>query len=184
MPRLIPSIGHRRPMAGLLENVTMPAITICGYGSQGRAQGQNLAESGWEVTIAVRADGPSHRAAMADGMRVITDLRAAASDAQCCALLVADPAQPAMWETVLRPHLPPAATLIFAHGYHLHWTSGPSPSSRPLHRMPRGADGRRSRRISQRSRKTDTERSPPRWPRRPRQTSSASRCSSVADWRI
>ncbi len=95
--------------------------TIIGYGSQGRAQALNLRDSGWAITVAVRHDSPSMHRALADDMTVVTDITAAIRDATIVALLTSDQSQPAIWQHYLQPHLPKDATLLFAHGYAIHY---------------------------------------------------------------
>lgn len=96
-------------------------VTLFGYGSQGRAQALNLRDSGWDVTVVLRAGSAALARAAADGVATTTDAVAAARNAECCALLLPDLAQPALWTDVLAAHLPAHAALLFAHGYAIHY---------------------------------------------------------------
>lgn len=96
-------------------------ITIFGYGSQGQAQALNLRDSGWAVTVAVRAGGTSHAKAEADGFAVLTDNIAAARAAHAAAILTSDRAQPELWQQALNEYLPRHAMVVFAHGYNIHY---------------------------------------------------------------
>ncbi len=93
-------------------------ICVLGYGSQGRAHALNLKDSGYEVVIGVRK-GPSWRKAKRDGLEVAEPARAAAG-ADLVAMLAPDLAQAALYKAIL-PSLKPGATLLFAHGFNIHY---------------------------------------------------------------
>ncbi len=94
-------------------------VAVLGYGSQGRAHAQNLRESGYKVIIGARAGGPTASAAAADGFEV-AEFADATSRAQVVSMLVPDMAQPAVYEQV-REHLQAGDTLLFAHGFNIHF---------------------------------------------------------------
>ena len=48
------------------------SVSILGYGSQGRAMAKNLAESGYEVRIGLRADSQTKELVAADNLRSAT----------------------------------------------------------------------------------------------------------------
>ena len=56
--------------AATIDALKGKRIVILGYGSQGRAHALNLHESGLDVVVGVRRDGPSWIKAQADGLRV------------------------------------------------------------------------------------------------------------------
>jgi ketol-acid reductoisomerase len=93
-------------------------ICVLGYGSQGRAHALNLKDSGYEVVIGVRK-GPSWRKAKRDGLEVAGPAKAAAG-ADLVAMLAPDLAQAALYKAIL-PSLKPGATLLFAHGFNVHF---------------------------------------------------------------
>jgi ketol-acid reductoisomerase len=93
-------------------------IAVLGYGSQGRAHALNLRDSGYDVTVGVRK-GSSWSKARKDGLQV-ADPAAAVNGAQLIALLVPDLAQKALYAE-LRPHIAKGATLLFAHGFNIHF---------------------------------------------------------------
>ena len=93
-------------------------ICVLGYGSQGRAHALNLKDSGYDVVIGVRK-GASWRKAMRDGLEVAEPAKAA-KDADLVAMLAPDLAQAGLYKTVL-PSLKPGATLLFAHGFNVHF---------------------------------------------------------------
>jgi ketol-acid reductoisomerase len=93
-------------------------ICVLGYGSQGRAHALNLKDSGYEVVIGVRK-GASWRKARRDGLAV-AEPAAAAKGADLVAMLAPDLAQAGLYRTVL-PSLKQGATLLFAHGFNIHF---------------------------------------------------------------
>jgi len=93
-------------------------ICVLGYGSQGRAHALNLKDSGYDVVIGVRK-GPSWRRAKRDGLAVAEPVRAV-EGADLVAMLAPDLAQAALYKSVL-PSLRQGATLLFAHGFNVHF---------------------------------------------------------------
>ena len=94
-------------------------VAVLGYGSQGHAHAQNLADSGVDVVVGLRKGSSSREAAKADGLRVATPT-AAAGEADVVSVLVPDSVQPAVFEAV-RDNLEPGDTLQFAHGFNIHY---------------------------------------------------------------
>ncbi|MFB6092287.1 MAG: ketol-acid reductoisomerase [Haloquadratum sp.] len=94
-------------------------VAVIGYGSQGHAHSQNLAESGVDVVVGLREDSSSRQAARDDGLRVETPADAAA-EADIVSILVPDTVQPAVFEDV-RGGLEAGDTLQFAHGFNIHY---------------------------------------------------------------
>ncbi|HYB65893.1 MAG TPA: ketol-acid reductoisomerase [Steroidobacteraceae bacterium] len=94
-------------------------IAILGYGSQGRAHALNLKDSGFDVVVGVRKAGASWKKARRDGLEVAEPAAAAAS-ADLIAMLVPDLAQKALYQEI-RKGLKKGATLLFAHGFNIHF---------------------------------------------------------------
>src|SRR3954463_16239905 len=95
-------------------------FAIIGYGSQGHAHALNLRESGARVIVGVRPDGRSADAARAAGLDV-RPVAAAAADADVVMLLVPDQDMRAIYEAGVAPALGPGKTLMFAHGFNIHY---------------------------------------------------------------
>src|SRR5512138_1723732 len=93
-------------------------IAIVGYGSQGRAHALNLKDSGFDVVVGVRK-GDSWKQAKKDGLAVATPAEAV-KGAQLVALLTPDTTQAQNYKEVL-PNLAKGATLLFAHGFNIHF---------------------------------------------------------------
>jgi ketol-acid reductoisomerase len=93
-------------------------IAVLGYGSQGRAHALNLRDSGYDVVVGVRR-GDSSRKAVKDGLKVMAPIEAA-KDADLVAMLVPDLTQKAVYGDI-KPVLKKGATLLFAHGFNVHF---------------------------------------------------------------
>lgn len=96
-------------------------ITVFGFGAQGSAQAKNLQDSGRSVSVFLRPGSPKAALAREAGLFVIADAIEAARKASTAALLIPDGDQPAFYREYLKPHLPPGALLVFAHGFSLQY---------------------------------------------------------------
>ncbi|MFB6090923.1 MAG: ketol-acid reductoisomerase [Halobellus sp.] len=94
-------------------------VAVIGYGSQGHAHSQNLADSGVDVVVGLRKSSSSRQAATDDGLRVATPATAA-DEADIVSILVPDTVQPAVFEEI-EDSLEPGDTLQFAHGFNIHY---------------------------------------------------------------
>jgi ketol-acid reductoisomerase len=94
-------------------------IAILGYGSQGRAHALNLKDSGFDVVVGVRKGGASWKKAKRDGLAV-AEPQAAVADADLVALLIPDTSQKELYQSI-RKGLKEGATLLFAHGFNIHF---------------------------------------------------------------
>ncbi len=101
----------------LLKNRT---VAIVGYGSQGHAHALNLRDSGVKVVVAEKAGTPNWAKAEAAGFRVLSAGEAAAA-ADVVMVLIADLHQPAVYEKEMAPHMTVGKTLMFAHGFNIHF---------------------------------------------------------------
>lgn len=93
-------------------------IAIIGYGSQGKAQANNLRDSNVKVIIGA---GPKWRYpdwenAEKDGFEVMS-IADAVKQADIVHILLQDPAQPAAYYESIHEHLREGQTLSFAHGF-------------------------------------------------------------------
>ncbi len=102
---------------GLLKNST---VAIIGYGSQGHAHSLNLRDSGINVVVAELPGTANWAKAEAAGLKVMTASEAAAV-ADVIMMLVADHHQAAVYEKELAPHMKAGKTLMFAHGFNIHF---------------------------------------------------------------
>ncbi len=95
-------------------------IAVIGYGSQGHAHALNLKESGAKVMVGLRPDGASWQRAVAAGLDVRPMAEAAAA-ADIIMMLVPDQEARALYESAVAPALRPGKTLMFAHGFNVHF---------------------------------------------------------------
>jgi len=95
-------------------------FAIIGYGSQGHAHALNLRDSGARVIVGLRPGGRSADAARAAGLDVRL-VAAACADADVIMLLVPDQDTRAVYEASVAPALGPGKTLMFAHGFNIHF---------------------------------------------------------------
>lgn len=94
-------------------------VAIIGYGSQGHAHAQNLRESGVDVVIGLR-QGKSWEQAEKDGFTVLP-VSEAAEQADLIMVLLPDERQPQVYKEEIEPALKPGKSLVFAHGFSVHF---------------------------------------------------------------
>src|SRR6516165_5468960 len=105
---------------GNLEFLAGRTVAIIGYGSQGHAHALNLRDSGVNVVVGLPASSASRAKAEAAGLKVVTPAEATkASDV--IMVLVPDHVQGEMYTKELEPNLKAGKTLMFAHGFNIHF---------------------------------------------------------------
>ena len=102
------------------EWIQSKKVAVIGYGSQGFAHSNNLRDSGVEVCVGLRKDSPSVKKAKEAGLKVMTGAEAA-QWADVIMLLVPDHLQAQVYESDIAPHLGAGKTLMFAHGFNIHF---------------------------------------------------------------
>jgi ketol-acid reductoisomerase len=95
-------------------------VGIFGYGSQGHAHALNLRDSGVSVVIGLPESSKSRAKAESAGLRVVSNSDAAKAS-EVMMVLVPDHIQPDLYEKDLKPHLTAGKTLMFAHGFAIHF---------------------------------------------------------------
>jgi ketol-acid reductoisomerase len=95
-------------------------FAIVGYGSQGHAHALNLRDSGAKVIVGLRAGSKSAERAKAAGLDV-RPVGAAAAAADTIMMLVPDQDARAIYERDIAADLAPGKTLMFAHGFNIHY---------------------------------------------------------------
>ncbi len=94
-------------------------VAIIGYGSQGHAHSQNLRDSGIKVVVA-EVPGPNYEKAKADGFDVLT-ANEAAKQGDILTITVPDQLQPIVYNSELESEMGEGKTLLFAHGFNIHY---------------------------------------------------------------
>lgn len=95
-------------------------IAVLGYGSQGHAHALNLRDSGYDVVVGLYEGSKSWQKAEDDGLTVKT-ADAAVKDADIVMVLVPDHIQKRLYNESIAPNLGDGKTLMFAHGFNIHF---------------------------------------------------------------
>src|ERR1041385_2826448 len=101
----------------VLKNKT---LAVLGFGSQGHAHALNLKDSGLKVIIGLYEGSKSIPVAKAKGFTVV---RTADAVKQADVIFVAlpDTKQARVYEKDIAPNLAPGKTLLFSHGFSIHF---------------------------------------------------------------
>jgi len=95
-------------------------VAVIGYGSQGHAHSLNLKDNGVDVMVGLYRGSKSAEAARSAGLPVTT-VEEAAQAADFIMMLVPDQTQPSLYKQAIEPNLKPGKTLMFAHGFSIHF---------------------------------------------------------------
>jgi len=101
-------------------------IAVLGYGSQGHAHASNLKDNGFDVIVGIRP-GKSFDQAVEDGHEVFS-VREASAQADIIMILLPDERQTAVYENEVKPELKEGKSLVFAHGFNVHFSQIVPPS--------------------------------------------------------
>lgn len=105
---------------GSLEPLQGKTVAIIGYGSQGHAHALNLRDSGLSVVVGLPAESRSRAKAENAGLTVLAPAEAAAR-ADFIMILVPDHVQADLYNSDIAPSMKPGKTLMFAHGFNIHF---------------------------------------------------------------
>ena len=95
-------------------------VAIIGYGSQGHAHALNLKDSGVKVVVGLYEGSKSWKKAEEAGLEVATAAEAA-KKADIIMILINDEKQQALYQESILPNLTAGKTLMFAHGFNIHF---------------------------------------------------------------
>jgi ketol-acid reductoisomerase len=95
-------------------------VAILGYGSQGHAHSLNLKDSGVDVVVGLRPDSKSVEPARSNGLEV-ADVAEAASRGDVVMVLLPDELHGQVWNEHIRDGIAPGKTLLFGHGFSIHY---------------------------------------------------------------
>src|SRR6202011_1241755 len=93
---------------------------VIGFGAQGRAHALNLRDSGIRVVIGLYRGSKSRVVARRHGLKVF-DTSAAVRRTDVIFVALPDTKMPAVYKNEIAPHLRPGQTLLFAHGFAIHY---------------------------------------------------------------
>jgi len=103
-----------------LDDVKKDRIAVIGYGIQGRAQANNMKDSGLDILVGLRRGGKSWDLANKEGHTVMTPAEATKA-ADIIHVLVPDIEQSTLYKREIGPSLSEGAALSFSHGAAVHW---------------------------------------------------------------
>ncbi len=103
-----------------LKQIIGKKVAVIGYGSQGHAHALNLKESGVDVVVGLYEGSKSWNSAEAHGLTVMTASEAA-KRADVIMILVPDEKQAKIYDESIKPNLEKGNTLMFAHGFNVHY---------------------------------------------------------------
>lgn len=102
------------------ELIKTKKIAIIGFGSQGYGQGMNLVDSGCNVVFGLRKNGQSWIKAKDYGLTVM-EIADAVKWADIVQILIPDEIQARVYKEEIEPNLIKGQTLMFSHGFNVHY---------------------------------------------------------------
>ncbi len=105
---------------GSLAPLQNKTVAIIGHGSQGHAHALNLRDSGIDVVVGLHSASKSAGKARAAGLDVL-GVSDAAKRADVVMILIPDHLQGEVYRKEIAPHLTAGKTLMFAHGFNIHF---------------------------------------------------------------
>jgi ketol-acid reductoisomerase len=131
---------------GNIDALKGKKIAIIGYGSQGHAHALNLRDSGLDVVVGLPKESKSRAKAEAAGLQVVTPAEAAKA-ADVMMILVPDHIQGDLYASDIAPNLTAGKTLMFAHGFNIHFGFIKAPADVDVSMIAPKAPGHRVREI-------------------------------------
>jgi ketol-acid reductoisomerase len=131
---------------GDLQLLQGKTIAIVGYGSQGHAHALNLRDSGVNVVVGLYPGSKSWAKAEGAGLRVMNTADAAKA-ADMIMILVSDHIQGDLYEKEIAPALTAGKTLMFAHGFNIHFGFIKAPEGVDVSMVAPKAPGHRVREL-------------------------------------
>ena len=131
---------------GSVAPLQAKTIAIIGYGSQGHAHALNLRDSGLNVIVGLHAGSKSKGKAEAAGLEVFS-VAEAAKKADVLMLLMPDHLQGEIYRNDIAPHMVKGKTLMFAHGFNIHFDEIKPPADIDVSMIAPKAPGHRVREL-------------------------------------
>ena len=130
------------------EFLSGKTVAIMGYGSQGHAHALNLHESGVAVLVGLHAESKSRAKARKAGL-MVESVPEAAKRADVIMVLVPDMVQARLYKESIAPHLSEGNTLMFAHGFNIHFKQIVAPDGVDVSMVAPKSPGHRLRELFQ-----------------------------------
>ena len=121
-------------------------VGVIGYGSQGHAHALNLKDSGVEVVVGLYEGSKSWEKAEQAGLRVAL-VADASRDTDIIMMVIPDHSMADVYEQSVEPHLLPGKTLMFAHGFNIHYKTIVPPDTVDVSMVAPKAPGHRMREV-------------------------------------
>jgi ketol-acid reductoisomerase len=121
-------------------------IAIMGYGSQGHAHALNARDSGLDVVVGLYKGSKSWDAAEKAGLKV-AEVADAARQADVIVHLLPDEKQRRVFEESIRPEVLPGKSLVWAHGFNIHFKQIVPPEGVDVWMVAPKAPGHRMREL-------------------------------------
>ncbi|HEX7361916.1 MAG TPA: ketol-acid reductoisomerase [Bryobacteraceae bacterium] len=131
---------------GSLAPLQGKTVAIIGYGSQGHAHALNLRDSGINVVVGLHAASKSAEKAKAAGLRVLS-VADASKAGDVVMMLVPDHLQADIYTKDIAPHMSKGKTLMFAHGFSIHFKAIQPPADIDVSMVAPKAPGHRVREL-------------------------------------
>jgi len=131
-----------------LEALKNKTVGVIGYGSQGHAHALNLHESGVRVVVGLHPESRSREKARESGLPV-EDVSGAVKKADVVMVLVPDQVQADVYRSSIEPNLEEGMTLMFAHGFNIHFKQIVPPESVDVSMIAPKSPGHRLRELYQ-----------------------------------
>ena len=106
------------------SNLDGKTVAVIGYASQGRGQSLCYRDSGINTILGLRKDGDSWKLALEDGWEeneTLFEIPEAVKKADMIVMVIADTAQPEVYKAQIEPNLSAGKTLVFCHGFNIHF---------------------------------------------------------------
>jgi ketol-acid reductoisomerase len=131
---------------GSLDPLSGKTVAIIGYGSQGHAHALNLRDSGVNVVVGLYAGSKSAPKAQAAGLKVLS-VADATKAADFIMVLLPDHVQGDTYRQGIAPNLSAGKTLMFAHGFNIHFDEIKPPADIDVSMVAPKAPGHRVREL-------------------------------------
>ena len=121
-------------------------VAIFGYGSQGHAHAQNLNDKSLNVQVGLYEGSSSWEKVKKDGLKVglVADV---CKQSDIIMMLIPDHLQASVYNESVLPYLLPGKTLMFGHGFNIHYKAIVPPNNVDVSMVAPKAPGHRMREV-------------------------------------